>query len=114
MTTWHRGTPTHSTLGFRVPMIVISPYARAGYVSHTQYDFGSILKLMEETFNLGSLGTADATAQSMEDVFDFTQAPIAFRREPLPNATALQDAFNRSEADRGDHRKRRRRSGLNG
>jgi phospholipase C len=43
-------------LGFRVPLIVISPYAKAGYVSHVQHEFGSILKFIEEQYGLGSLG----------------------------------------------------------
>jgi phospholipase C len=65
-------------LGFRVPMIVVSPYAKAGYVSHTQYEFGSILKFVENTFDLGRLGTTDVRATSIGDVFDFTQKPIPF------------------------------------
>ncbi|MGA2760491.1 MAG: alkaline phosphatase family protein, partial [Candidatus Cybelea sp.] len=63
-------------LGFRVPMIVISPYALGGgsvnYVSHTQYEFGSILKFIEGTFGLGSLDTTDERATSMVDCFDFS------------------------------------------
>jgi phospholipase C len=71
-------------LGFRVPMIVISPYAREaypsepGYISHTQYEFGSILKFIEDTFDLGSLGKTDQRATSIVDCFDFTQQPRAF------------------------------------
>ncbi|HLY01998.1 MAG TPA: alkaline phosphatase family protein [Candidatus Cybelea sp.] len=69
-------------LGFRVPMIVISPYALGGgsqnYVSHTQYEFGSILKFIEGTFGLGSLGTTDARANSIVDCFDFTQQARSF------------------------------------
>jgi phospholipase C len=69
-------------LGFRVPMIVMSPYALGGgstnYVSHTQYEFGSILKFIEGTFGLGSLGTTDARANSIIDCFDFTQQPRTF------------------------------------
>jgi phospholipase C len=69
-------------LGFRVPMIVLSPYALGGgsqnYVSHTQYEFGSILKFIEGTFGLGSLGTTDARANSIVDCFDFTQQPRSF------------------------------------
>jgi phospholipase C len=57
-------------LGFRVPMIVVSPYAKRGYVSHTQYEFGSILKFIEENWNLGSLGSTDQRANSIGDVFD--------------------------------------------
>ncbi|MBV8067146.1 MAG: hypothetical protein JO113_04145 [Candidatus Eremiobacteraeota bacterium] len=77
-----------STLGFRVPMVVISPYAKAGNVSHSEYEFGSILKLMEQTFGLASLGTTDKSAPSMEDVFNFSQTPITFKSEPLPKPRA--------------------------
>jgi phospholipase C len=65
-------------LGIRVPMIVVSPYARAGYVSHTQYEFGSILKFIEYTFDLGSLGTTDVRANSITDAFNFRQSPRKF------------------------------------
>src|SRR5262249_27184832 len=58
----------------RVPMLVISPWAKHHNISHTQYDTGSILKYIEENFGTGSLGTSDATANSIGDVFDFTQA----------------------------------------
>jgi phospholipase C len=77
---------SYTGLGFRVPMIVISPYARPHYVSHTQYDFGSVLKFIEENFGLGSLGTTDASANSMNDVFDFTQRANVFKPAPLPPA----------------------------
>jgi phospholipase C len=69
-------------LGFRVPMIVVSPYAKAGYISHTQYEFGSILKFVENTFALGRLGTTDVTATSIGDVFDFSQKPRPFETIP--------------------------------
>jgi phospholipase C len=62
-------------LGFRVPMIVIGPYARHRYVSHVQHEFGSLLKFAEEVFALPSLGTSDARADDLADCFDFAQAP---------------------------------------
>ncbi len=70
-------------LGFRVPMLVISPYAvqgspSGGYVSHTQYEFGSVLKFVEGIWNLGSLGTTDVRANSIVDCFDFKQQPRPF------------------------------------
>ena len=68
----------YGELGFRVPMIVISPYAKAGTVSHTQYEFGSILQFAEDTFGLGRLGTTDVRASSIADTLDFTQKPIKF------------------------------------
>lgn len=39
-------------LGPRVPLLIISPYARVGYISHTQYEFSSVLKFIEELFGL--------------------------------------------------------------
>ncbi len=71
----------YTSLGFRVPMIVVSPFARPGYVSHTQYEFGSVLKFVEDRFGLGS---TDATSNSMDDAFDFTQAPLQFKAASLP------------------------------
>ena len=46
--------------GFRVPLIVVSPVRKAGYVSHVTHDFGSILVFIEEVYHLHSLGYADA------------------------------------------------------
>jgi len=76
-------------LGERVPCIVISPYARTHYVAHTQYEFGSILKFVEETFGLGPIGPAsfgytDTRAASLTDAFDFTQPPRRFTPIPAP------------------------------
>ncbi len=59
-------------LGFRVPAIVVSPYVPKGTISHTQYEFGSILKFIEKTFGLRSLGTTDVRASSIGDMFNFT------------------------------------------
>ena len=61
--------------GSRVPTIVISPFARRGFVDHTSYDTTAILSLIEHRFELGSLGGPDATAPDMEAAFDFTQMP---------------------------------------
>ena len=72
--------------GFRVPMIVVSPYAREaapsqpGYISNTVYEFGSIIRFIEDTFNLGRLGTTDETTNSIGDMFDFTQSPRPFQQ----------------------------------
>ena len=65
-------------VGFRVPMIVISPFAKPGYVSHVPYEFGSILKFIEQTFGLESLRTTDARANDLSDCFNFTQPPRRF------------------------------------
>jgi len=71
-------------LGFRVPLIVISPYAKRAYISHVPHEFGSILKFTEETFGLGSLGTTDVRADDLSDCFDFSQKPRKFRKIPAP------------------------------
>ncbi|MGA9272611.1 MAG: alkaline phosphatase family protein [Candidatus Cybelea sp.] len=66
-------------LGMRVPMIVISPYSKRAYVSHVQYEFGSILKYIETTFNLGSMGTTDQRANNISDMFDLRSQPRVFK-----------------------------------
>jgi phospholipase C len=60
-------------LGFRVPLIVASPYAKRHYVSHTQYEYASILKFIEENWGLPSLGgsATDKRAKSISDMFTF-------------------------------------------
>jgi phospholipase C len=69
-------------LGYRVPMLVISPYAKKGYVDHTQFEFGSILKFQENVFSLPSLGFTDQRATGLSDAFDFSQKPRAFQKIP--------------------------------
>jgi phospholipase C len=76
-------------LGIRVGCIIISPYARSGYVAHTQYEFGSVLRFIEETFGLAPLGPpsfgyTDQRANSIVDAFDFTKPPRAFVPIPAP------------------------------
>jgi phospholipase C len=72
-------------LGPRVPLLIISPYAKQGYISHTQYELSSVLKFAEEVFGLPSLGQRDAIANDTTDSFDFTQSP----RSPFPLTTRL-------------------------
>lgn len=69
--------------GFRVGMIVVSPYVPPGEISNTVYEFGSIVRFVEDTWNLGRLGTTDETATSIGDIFDFGQSPRTFR--PIPS-----------------------------
>jgi phospholipase C len=70
--------------GFRVPLIIVSPYAKAGYVSHVTHDFGSILKFIEQIFSLPSLGYADAAADDLSDCFNFSQTPLQFHTIAAP------------------------------
>jgi phospholipase C len=62
--------------GLRVPTIVISPFARKGYVDHTSYDTTAILKLIETRWGLAPLGSRDAAAGDLLTSFDFNQAPL--------------------------------------
>ena len=70
--------------GIRVPTIIVSPYAKAGFVDHTQYDTASILKFIEARWDLAPLGTRDAAATNLLNAFDFTQTP---RVAPAPAKT---------------------------
>ncbi len=64
--------------GFRVPLIVVSPYAKHGYVSHQVYETASLLTFMERNFGLPNLGARDATANDLFDCFDYSQKPTPF------------------------------------
>ena len=61
--------------GTRIPTIVISPFAKKGFVDHTIYDTTSILKLIENRYGLRALGTRDAQADGFSSAFDFAAAP---------------------------------------
>ncbi|MBA0088387.1 MAG: hypothetical protein HRJ53_25660 [Acidobacteria bacterium Pan2503] len=65
--------------GFRVPLIVVSPFAKPAYVSHVTHDFGSILKFIEEVFQVPTLGYADTPADDLSDCFDLTRTPGPFQ-----------------------------------
>jgi phospholipase C len=79
--------PDYRGLGFRVPCMIISPYAKQGYVDSTQYEFGSILKFIEEVYGTGSIGPTsqgytDQRATSLDAAFDFNQQPRTFTAIP--------------------------------
>jgi len=59
--------------GTRIPAIVISPYAKRGFIDHTPYDTTSILKLIETRYGLAPLGSRDAAANDLTNAFDFSQ-----------------------------------------
>lgn len=69
-------------LGIRLPLLIISPYAKQNYVTHTQYEHGTILKFVEETFGLPSMAASDARANPPDDSFDFNQPPRKFKAIP--------------------------------
>ena len=74
--------------GLRVPLIVISAYAKPAYISHVTHDFGSILKFTETVFGLGEIdptvGYADSRSDDLSDCFHFNQVPLVFRPIPAP------------------------------
>jgi phospholipase C len=71
--------------GIRVPMIVISPYARRGYVDHELGEFSSVLRFIEDNWGLTQLTHRDRDAKNMSYDFDFSQTPRA--PEPVPLRT---------------------------
>jgi phospholipase C len=70
-------------LGLRIPMLIVSAYAKQGYVSHLHYEHGSILKFVEDQFGLPRLSASDTRANSPEkDCFNFNQQPRPFQVIP--------------------------------
>lgn len=63
--------------GYRIPALVISPFAKKGHVSHTLYSHASVLRTIERVFDVPPLNTWDAGANDMLDCFDFEQPPRA-------------------------------------
>jgi phospholipase C len=74
--------------GLRVPALLISPYAKEGYIDNTQLDFTSILKFIEENWGIDSLSDRDAAANNFLSAFDFTQAPRQALYTPLTRENA--------------------------
>jgi len=89
----HVAPPSDSfgPLGFRVPLIAISPYARQK-VSHAVHSFGSILHYIEDNWGLGTLGQQDAHSDDLSDMFNYKQTPIP----PIANF----GSFNRKAFER--------------
>jgi phospholipase C len=61
--------------GFRVPAMLISPYARMGFIDHTLLDHTSILKFIEENWSIPPLAQRDAKANNLTSAFDFSSQP---------------------------------------
>jgi phospholipase C len=66
---------TFNMTGFRVPFILVSPWARPNFVSHVARDHTSILRFIESRFNLQPLTARDAAADDMSEFFDFNSSP---------------------------------------
>ena len=70
--------------GFRVPLVIFSPWAKPSFVSHTTRDYTSILRLIEDRFNVAPLTLRDANADNMMEFFDFSGAPPLLMPPGLP------------------------------
>jgi phospholipase C len=66
-------------LGPRVPLLIISPWAKRGHITHQKLEFSSVLKFIEQRFDLAPLTARDAEAADLAENFDFYQRPL----EPL-------------------------------
>src|SRR4051812_23944201 len=70
--------------GFRVPCVVVSPFAKRDYVSHIVHDHTSILKLLETKWNLPAMTFRDANADNLLDMVDLAAPPAFLEPPPLP------------------------------
>jgi phospholipase C len=86
------------TYGFRVPTLIISPFAKNGYVDNTVYDTTSILKFIEYNYGLSALSARDAYANNMLNAFNFSQSP---RNASIFNGSAIGHV--EYESDRNTH-----------
>ncbi|MGB8910282.1 MAG: alkaline phosphatase family protein [Candidatus Cybelea sp.] len=85
--------------GFRVPLLVISPYAKKNYVSHVPYETASVLRFAEDLYGLSTLSAADKRAASpAADAFDFSQQPRPFVKikAPYPAKFFIRHRFGSS------------------
>ena len=74
--------------GYRVPLIVISPYAKKHYVNHQVADYTAILKLIETRFNLPALTKRDAAQINMTNFFNFNAPPWMTPPKPPAQSTS--------------------------
>ncbi len=89
-------------LGFRVPLLIVSPYAKQAYVSHVQYETSSVLRFIEDNFGLGQLAKSDTRANDpATDAFDYARKPRAFKKIPGGKPPAYWIQLERSSSTRG-------------
>jgi phospholipase C len=75
-------------------LIVISPFSKKNYVSHTVFDSTAILKLIQTRFNVPALTKPDAAQADMGEFFDFVGVPWASPPTPLAQVTGGQCTLN--------------------
>jgi phospholipase C len=74
--------------GYRVPLIVVSPFTKKNYVSHTVADYTAILKFIETRFKLPSLTKRDAAQMDMTEFFDLVNMPWQIPPVPPQQSTS--------------------------
>jgi phospholipase C len=79
------GPATYDRLGFRVPAVIVSPYAKPDYVTDRVFDHTSVLKLIEQKWNLPPLTRRDAAASDPLDALDFQNPPQFLTPPRLPD-----------------------------
>ena len=79
-------TVDQNGLSFRCPALIVSPYAKSGYLDSTVYSFESTLKFIEWNWNLPPLATRDANANNLLNALNFNQAPSSPYLLPLTSA----------------------------
>jgi phospholipase C len=90
----HVPPPAHTPqLGIRIPMIIISPYAKSGYTDNSVASMSSPLAYIEHNFNLSPLSSADRGAYDYSNSFDYTQTPLT----PLGPAKLSSQAIPQEE-----------------
>jgi phospholipase C len=90
-------------LGFRVPLLIVSPYAKNGSVTHTQYETSSVLRFVEDNFNLPQMAKSDARANdpaSDAAIFDYAQSPRKFKKIAGAKPLSFWHKLERSPAPR--------------
>jgi phospholipase C len=87
----NQGPQRYDRYGFRVPAVIVSPYARPDYVCSTVLDHTSVLRLLEEKWNLPALTARDAAANTPLDALDFTSAPAFLKPPTLPEPSLEWD-----------------------
>ncbi len=88
-------TPGDFTMtGFRVPLLVVSPFTKPHYISHTPADYTAILKLIETRFNLPSLTLRDAAQPDMTEFFDLVNVPNLVAPTPPTQPTNAPCDYN--------------------
>lgn len=89
-------TGVYEGLGYRTPLIIISPYAKTHYISKSQHETASSLHFIEKMFALPSLGLDDARADAYDDVFNFSQSPTTFK--PIKTPSNYQSCMSQQNA----------------